>query len=194
MKQKNNRKIYSLILGLAFLLQIQPVQADIFQYTTSTGENNYLNSALEAINRVILTENNIEVEVKSNPEHAIISVIADEPTTNNTEISEITNNEKKVETIEDIKEYVRNEAKKAGLNSKEVEAIINCESRWDPQAKGHNKNGSYDLGLWQINSIHKNITDAEKLDYKTATKWAIEKRLRDGNWSAWYCARRLAIK
>ena len=193
MKQKNNRKISSLILGLAFLLQIQPAQAHIFQYTALTGENNYFDSAVEAINKVILTENNVEIEVKSDPEHGNINVV-NEPIADNTEITETTEIEKKAETIEDIKEYVRNEAKKAGLNPREVEAIINCESRWDPQAKGHNKNGSYDLGLWQINSIHKNITDAEKLDYKTATKWAIEKRLRDGNWSAWYCARRLAIK
>lgn len=97
-------------------------------------------------------------------------------------------------TLDEMKKYVRSAAKEAGLNPNEVEAIINCESRWIADAKGVNRNGSYDLGLWQINSIHKNITDAEKLDYKAATKWAIEKRLRDGNWSAWYCARRLAIR
>jgi hypothetical protein len=103
-------------------------------------------------------------------------------------------NDGKIATIEEIKEYVLKEAKSAGLNPKEVATIVNCESRWDPKAKGHNTNGSYDLGLWQINSIHKNLSDKDKLDYKTATKWAIAKRLRDGNWSAWYCARRFAIK
>jgi hypothetical protein len=95
-------------------------------------------------------------------------------------------------TAEDIRTYVLAEVKRAGLNAREVEAIISCESRWDDQAKGYNRNGSYDLGLWQINSIHKNISDGEKLDYKAATKWAIAKRLEDGNWSAWYCARRIA--
>lgn len=96
--------------------------------------------------------------------------------------------------VVDIKTYVRNEARKAGLSIAEVETIINCESRWIADAKGHNRNGSYDLGLWQINSIHKNISDADKLDYKAATKWAIEKRLRDGSWSAWSCSRKLASK
>ncbi len=99
-----------------------------------------------------------------------------------------------IPSLEDIKSYVRNEAKKAGLSIREVETIINCESRWDADAKGYNRNGSYDLGLWQINSIHKTLSDADKLDYKAATKWAIEKRLRDGSWSAWSCSRKLASK
>jgi len=95
-------------------------------------------------------------------------------------------------TTNDIKAYVLAEIKKAGLNAREAEALIFCESKWDDQAKGYNRNGSYDLGLWQINSIHKDISDIDKLDYKTATKWAIAKRLDDGNWSAWYCSRRIA--
>jgi len=93
-----------------------------------------------------------------------------------------------------IREYVLNEAKKVGLNPNEVDKIINCESRWDPKAMGHNKNGSYDAGLWQINSIHKSLTLAEKMDYKVATQWALNKRLNDGNWSAWYCARKVGIR
>lgn len=92
---------------------------------------------------------------------------------------------------EEMKLWVLNEIKKAGLNIKEAEIIINCESRWKPDAIGVNKNGSYDVGLWQINSIHKNITNAGKMDYKEATKWAIDKRLRDGSWRAWSCARKL---
>lgn len=109
------------------------------------------------------------------------------------ETAELTENEPELTPKEEMRAWVLAEAKKAGLNPKEVDAIIHCESRWDDQAVGHNRNGSNDKGLWQINSIHK-LSDAERLDYKTATKWAIEKRLRDGNWSAWYCARRLAIR
>ena len=91
-------------------------------------------------------------------------------------------------TIDQIKGYVLAEAKKAGLNTREVSSIVNCESRWDDQAYNKNYNGSIDLGLWQINSIHKDISSADKLDYKAATKWAIAKRLSDGNWSAWSCS------
>lgn len=92
---------------------------------------------------------------------------------------------------QEMKLWVLNEVKKAGLSIKEAEIIINCESRWQPDAIGVNKNGSYDVGLWQINSIHKNMTNADKMDYKTATKWAIDKRLHDGSWRAWSCSRKL---
>ncbi|MFA5020555.1 MAG: transglycosylase SLT domain-containing protein [Patescibacteria group bacterium] len=98
-------------------------------------------------------------------------------------------------TVEEIKDYVLGEIKKAGLNVREAEAIVNCESRWDPLAyNGRNSNGSNDKGLWQINSIHKNISDADKFDYKESTKWAIAKRLADGSWSAWSCSRKIAAK
>lgn len=98
-------------------------------------------------------------------------------------------------TIDEVKAYVYEELRKAGLNTREGFAIVNCESKWDPLAiNGKNKNGSNDKGLWQINSIHKSISDADKLDYKTATKWAINKRLAEGNWSAWSCSRKIAAK
>jgi len=96
---------------------------------------------------------------------------------------------------EEIKEFVRLEAIRAGLNPDEVEKIVKCESNFNPQAVNNkNRNGTKDSGLWQINSIHKRISDTDKFDYKVATKWAMAKRLHDGNWSAWYCARQLAIR
>jgi len=101
---------------------------------------------------------------------------------------------KKLTPQEEMRAWVLSEIEKAGLNPKEADNIINCESRWNDKAVNYNRNGSNDKGLWQINSIHKEISDAEKLDYKSATKWAIKKRLDDGNWSAWYCAKILAIK
>jgi len=76
--------------------------------------------------------------------------------------------------------------REANLNEYEAWAIINCESKWKPDAVGVNKN-SYDLGLWQINSVHKDISNADKMDYLKATKWAIEKRIKDGNWNSWIC-------
>jgi len=99
-------------------------------------------------------------------------------------------------TVQEVKDYVLGEIKKAGLNVSQAEALINCESRWDYRAiNNKNRNGTNDKGLWQINSIHKNISDADKLDYKASTAWAIAKRLADGNWSAWSCAnRRVAAK
>jgi len=91
-----------------------------------------------------------------------------------------------------MKEWVLQKIAEAGLNPQEAEVIINCESRWDPDVIGFNYNRTVDMGLWQINSIHKDISNADKLDYKKATDWAIAKRLKDGHWGAWYCSRKLA--
>lgn len=70
--------------------------------------------------------------------------------------------------------------------------IIQCESKWDADDYNVNKN-SIDLGLWQINSVHEDISNADKLNYKKATEWTIKKRLNDGNWSAWVCTNKLGI-
>ncbi len=98
------------------------------------------------------------------------------------------------EVIEELpmKEWVLKQVADAGLDPAEAEVIITCESRWNPDAMGVNNNRSVDLGLWQINSIHKDISNADKLDYKKATEWAIDKRLKDGSWRAWYCSRKIA--
>jgi hypothetical protein len=101
---------------------------------------------------------------------------------------------KTVEAKEEVKEptmeeWVMNEIKKAGLNEKEAWAIIQCESKWKEKAFNINNNKTGDFGLWEINQIHfnKDFTIQDALNYKTATKWAIEKRLRDGSWNAWVC-------
>ena len=90
-----------------------------------------------------------------------------------------------------MKDWVLKQVAEAGLNPEEAEVIITCESRWNADAMGINYNRTADLGLWQINSIHKDISNADKLDYKKATGWAIQKRIKDGHWRAWTCARKL---
>lgn len=180
--------------GLLFLLNYNLPAAQSFSFSNlaSLTKPLYMHAATSADPIVYTHKNEVDaLEVKEAENHGVIANVID----NLEEKISVRKVEDNLDpTLEQMKDYVRQEAKQAGLNPSEVEAIINCESRWDPEAKGHNRNGSYDLGLWQINSIHKNITDAEKADYKAATKWAIEKRLRDGNWSAWVCARKLAIR
>jgi len=87
-----------------------------------------------------------------------------------------------------MKEWVLNEVKKAGLNTNEVDCLIQNESGWNQWAYNVNWSGkTTDIGLFQINSIHKGTISVEdRWNYKTATKWAINKRLHDGNWNAWY--------
>ena len=86
-----------------------------------------------------------------------------------------------------MKDYVLKEFAKANIDVKVAEAVINCESRFNPDAININTNKTYDAGLFQINSIHKDITLKDKLDYKAATAWAIKKIKRDGGFQAWSC-------
>ena len=72
-----------------------------------------------------------------------------------------------------------------------IAKIIECESNWNPDAYHVNTNGTVDLGLCQINSIHKNISNADKLNFKKAIDWMIAKIKRDGSYQAWVCARYL---
>lgn len=86
----------------------------------------------------------------------------------------------------EMQKWVSIEVYKAGLNPIEAECIIKHESNWNAWATNWNTNGSIDYGLWQINSIHKaTISVEDRYDYKKSTQWAIQKRLKDGNWNAW---------
>lgn len=110
------------------------------------------------------------------PKHPQIEVLAAEPTI---ELS--------------MEDWVKIEASSRGLKWEEVWSLIQCESSWTPDAINVNTNGSYDLGLWQWNSIHTHLTTECKLDYQCATNEAFNKRIKEGNWSAWVCADILGI-
>ena len=96
-----------------------------------------------------------------------------------------------------VREYVFTEVENA-LGFDEAiytVGIIQCESGWRDDIVIIEPNGSISLGLWQINTVHNNekskhyISNVDKLDYKLATQWTITKRISDGNWSAWSCAK-----
>ena len=86
-----------------------------------------------------------------------------------------------------MKEWVRMEVEKAGLDWEEVDCIVQNESGWKNWNNNWNTNGTIDSGIFMINSVHKGTISLEdRYDYKKATTWAIEKRLHDGHWEAWY--------
>ena len=62
----------------------------------------------------------------------------------------------------EIEDIVLNMVEDAKLNKYEVWSIINCESHWQADAISINTNGTYDVGLWQINSVHKDINNTDE--------------------------------
>lgn len=193
---KTIQKHISLIGGLFFLAQSAMVPAATAAGFMTTNQSIYWNAATSAEPIIFnddrfIAESADKVIENAASGYSIGSVI--ERANGSGSVDRVIDNPEP--TVQEVKDYVLNEIKKAGLNARQADAIVTCESRWDYKAVNNkNRNGSNDKGLWQINSIHKNITDAEKLDYKASTKWAITKRLADGNWSAWSCSRRIAVK
>ncbi len=186
----------SLIGGLFFLAQSMMVPVASAATNLADNQAIYWQAATSAdpimFNGQNAAVSSIKVTDSASADSTVAKVI--EETDQNVSIGKVIDNYQP--SISDVKKYVLGEIKKAGLNVREAESLINCESRWNYQAiNNKNRNGSNDKGLWQINSIHKSISDADKLDYKASTQWAIAKRLADGNWSAWSCAnRRVAVK
>lgn len=69
-----------------------------------------------------------------------------------------------------------------------VVQAINCfysESGLRSNAVGVNKNGTNDVGVAQINSIHGMSTE-DRMDYKKNIDKAYKIYKSRGNWSAWY--------
>ncbi len=89
-----------------------------------------------------------------------------------------------------VKQYVLIEAYKAGLNPDEVERIIDCECpSWDKYCIGDQGKSR---GLWQIHKgYHPEVSNECAFSEVCSTKWAIEKRIHDGNWKSWTCGRNL---
>lgn len=92
-----------------------------------------------------------------------------------------------------IIEYIITETKEAGMNLNDVVKIISCESGFKTDVVVIEPNKSLSYGIWQINSVHKDISNADKLDYKKATDYAIKLWQKQG-WAPWSCAAKLGIK
>lgn len=65
-------------------------------------------------------------------------------------------------------------------------AVAMAESGGDPRATGHNRDGSIDRGLWQINSRwHKEVTDACAFNPDCAARSTFRISSGGTNWSQW---------
>lgn len=98
----------------------------------------------------------------------------------------------------DMKEWVLWKIKQAGMDPYEAYAIVNCESRWNPEAinsEVNNSGGGTDLGLWMINTKWQpHVKPSCSLDYRCSTEEAIKIYQKRGNWSAWTCAKIVGLK
>jgi len=62
-----------------------------------------------------------------------------------------------IATTTDVLDYIQVAARKAEIATSTVKLlpdVINCESGFDPDATHLNKNGTTDISIFQINSIH----------------------------------------
>ena len=88
--------------------------------------------------------------------------------------------------------YLRCRGKQLGISDYKITQLIQvakCESGLNPDALNKNTNGSFDVGVFQINTVHKqkNMTDFVKnIDY--GYKLYQEQGLRP-----WVCARKLGL-
>ena len=102
--------------------------------------------------------------------------------------------EAKIELTEEelsVKEYIFETVKtELGLDVA-IDAInvVNCESRFNPNAIGMNRS-SVDLGVWQWNNVyHPEVTPQCAFDYRCATEKAIELYKIDNSFRQWACSK-----
>lgn len=71
-----------------------------------------------------------------------------------------------------------------GHQAKEALCIAKMESGYRPTAANHNTNGTWDLGVFQINDVHRMSWNDRMDPHKNIAK---AKEIRDswGNWHAW---------
>lgn len=93
-----------------------------------------------------------------------------------------------VEEPTDMKQWVKWKIEQNGLKWKDVECLVNKESRWDDMAIYDNPNGAgVDRGLFMFSSIwHKEISNKEAFDYKKATEYFIKIVKKDKNYHQWW--------
>ena len=74
-------------------------------------------------------------------------------------------------------------------NGKYCDILINlakCESSLRKDAMNVNTNGTVDIGIFQINTVHQDISNSEKFDVYAATRWTVNK-LDNGKGHIWVC-------
>lgn len=88
---------------------------------------------------------------------------------------------------------IRDVGEELGFDNKQILIAIRiakAESGLRPDAIGKNRNGTYDMGVFQINDVHsKRISRADRLNFEKNIRFAFQLRKEQGNWNAWSVCR-----
>lgn len=86
---------------------------------------------------------------------------------------------------------IRDIGEEMGFSNQDIITAIKigkCESGLRPDAMNKNKNGTFDLGVMQINDVHgKRINRQDRLDFEKNIRFAWTLRKEQGHWGAWSC-------
>ena len=96
-------------------------------------------------------------------------------------------------TVPGTEAWIREQWIEAGADYNKVWAVVQGESGWNSDAWNCNNNGSLDLGLYQGNSIHKDLTPSCALNTVCSINWAIALWKEQG-FVPWVAARKLGIQ
>lgn len=92
--------------------------------------------------------------------------------------------------------YLRCRGKQLGINDYEITKIIQvmkCESGLRPDAINKNKNGTFDIGIGQINDVHsKRISRQDRMDFVKNIDF-IYKLYQEQGLNPWVCYRKLGL-
>lgn len=74
-----------------------------------------------------------------------------------------------------------------GKDCEKALSIAYCESRYNPEAVGVNKNGTVDRGVFQLNTVHHHITSSCAFDARCNIEAAYQLFKKQG-WKPWVCS------
>ena len=87
-----------------------------------------------------------------------------------------------------LKTMVLGMVERAGFDPKVADKILICESNYRSEAIHINKNGTRDVGIWQINDEH-GLSTEERMDPYLSTLYAIELMRSSRSYGHWVCFR-----
>jgi hypothetical protein len=88
-------------------------------------------------------------------------------------------------------EYIYQEAERAGVDPIKTSMLIQCESRFDRYAINFNRNGTKDIGLFQINDIN-GVSDECRFNVNCSMNWAF-KEIKKNGYKHWVCGKILHL-